>query len=155
MITYSFNKNDIKKITKELSLFLTKKFLIASAVILPFAIVYLCVGEGETVLYFGLPLLLMVLLFLTASVIVWIKTKEGVKNQFRNCTEDGTVEYTLDRTNNVFTVKSANTDKEIKFRVLDIAKIATTKSLLVVKMKNGFVVEFPKETATRLFSDLM
>lgn len=144
MITYSFDKKNIKQRVKELTLLQTKWFIVVAAIMLPFMIFYFCVGEREAAVEYGAPLAMGVLVFTILTLSAFFSIKNNIKRQFNSCTSEGLVEFSVEKNENTFTVKNFQSGNVFNFNTQNIVKISTTKSLIVVKLKNKMIFDFPK-----------
>lgn len=144
MITYSFDKKDIKQRVRELTLLRTKWFIIAAIIAIP--LMFLCrfVYERGGTTFYVYPIVPVFVICASWVVSIFFYTRNCVKGQFESCTSEGFIEFSIEKNGDAFIFKNFQNGNILNFNTEDIAKISKTKSLILVKLKSKMLFEFPK-----------
>lgn len=144
MITYSFDKKDIKQRVRELTLLRAKWFIIVAIIVIP--LMFLCrfVYERGGTTYYVYPIVPVFVICVSCAIAIFVYTRNSVKRQFESCTSEGLIEFSIEKNGDVFIFKNFQNGNIFNFNTEDIVKISKTKRLILVKLKNKMLFEFPE-----------
>ena len=149
MIKYSFNKNDIDKRVKDLTISQIKTNIIIEIISFIFLAYFLITGFLTKFLYYkdNLPFIISLTVICVIMLIVSLKIffmfKAQIK-EFYNKSENDTVQYTIEKINDEYIVNNLENESITRFRKSDVKKMYILKNSIIIKLQNKNIIDVPK-----------